>query len=730
MHQMRNHAIRNITLITLAAMILIVSNVFFVTIVKIHPRSGVNLSAYAEGANTITETEKAFRGNIYDRNGNIIAEDNLTYNIVCILDKSRPGVNGTVAYVQDREKTAATLSTILKMDKQKILDFLSQQDNGIYQTELGTEGRNLSKSVKEEIEATDLTGIEFTNSVERVYPYGQFASNLIGFAQANDDGTATEGKMGLELFLNSYLAGTDGHRSYQVDKNGYTLPGMKEEDVSAVNGDNVYLTIDAGIQSQLEDSMAATMKTFPDATRVWGAAMEINTGKIIAWGQNPSFNSNDRNITEFQNYGAQLPYEPGSTLKTFTWAAAINEGKYNGSATTNGNEYCFGGDANGNPVRTSEDNSYGCIYNAGKKMYGDIDYDSGLYRSLNTVACAVQNELITPQIDMEYLKKFGFWQPVDTDGVEEATGTLNFNTPADKAAISYGQGSSVTMLQLMQAYSAIFSNGTMVKPHFVESIRDAYDSSKVVFQSETKTVGTPITAETAKTIQSILYKTVQDNQGTAWYYQIPECEMIAKTGTTEVANGASSYDTGIVIHSIMLAMPANNPQIMVYYAFNSPMNENIGWATDAEKALFRKIAMTYGFTKNGTSTAVPASTEEATDIQIYDMPSLLNHSVSYAKDQLSQYNADVIVLGNGSSVIDQYPLETGSVSTGQRVFLLTDTNSFTMPDLSGWTRKDVAALWSVSGFEFKLSGEGKVVSQSVPAGATVTKGTTIEITFG
>ena len=114
------------------------------------------------------------------------------------------------------------------MDKQKILDYLSQADNGVYQTELGTEGRNLSKTVKEEIEATDLTGIEFTDSVERVYPYGQFASNLIGFAQSNDGGTSTVGKMGLELYLNSYLAGTDGYRSYQVDKNGYTLPGMPE----------------------------------------------------------------------------------------------------------------------------------------------------------------------------------------------------------------------------------------------------------------------------------------------------------------------------------------------------------------------------------------------------------------------------------------------------------------------------------------------------------------------
>lgn len=728
MSHRKNHAIRTITILTLAAMLLIVSDVFFVAVGKVHLRSGTDLTAYAEGANTITETETAFRGNIYDRNGNIISEDNRTYNIVCILDSSRPGVDGAIAYVADREKTAATLSSILKMDQQKILDYLSQGDNGVYQTELGTEGRNLSKTVKEEIEATDLTGIEFTDSVERVYPYGQFASNLIGYAQVNDEGTATVGKMGLELYLNSYLSGTDGYRSYQVDKNGYNLPGMKGETVSAVNGNNVYLTLDASIQQQLEDSMKQTFTTFPSTDRAWGAVMEISTGKIVAWGQSPSFNPNDKNITEFQNYGAQLPYEPGSTLKTFTWAAAINEGKYNGSDTTNGNEYCYGSDENGNPVRVSEGESYGCIYNALERKYGDVDYDSGLYRSLNTVALAIQNEVITPQIHLEYLKKFGFWQPVDTDGVEEATGTLNFNTPADKASLSYGQGSSVTTLQLLQAYSAVFGNGSMVKPHFVESVRDAYDASKVVYQSETEVTGNPITADTAKQLQTIMYQTVNNPAGTAYYYQIPECEMIGKTGTTEVASG-NAY-TSVVIHSIMFAMPADNPQVIVYYAFNAPFNSNIGYITDAEKALLRKVAITYGFTKNSSSQSSTQTADTQTDIETYDMPSLLNHSVDYAKQKLTAYSADVITLGNGSSVIDQYPNETGTVSTGQRVFLLTDTSSFTMPDLTGWTRKDVAALWSVSGFEFQLTGEGKVVSQSIPAGTTVAKGTKIEVVFG
>lgn len=729
MRRRKNHAVRNITILTLVAMLFLASNVFLVTVAKVHSRSGTDLTIYASEANQVKETDTALRGNIYDKNGNVIAQDNRTYNIVCILDSSRPSIEGQIAYVKDREHTAEVLSEILKMDKEKILGFLSKADNGVYQTELGSEGRNLTKAVKEEIEATDLTGIEFTDSVTRVYPYGQFASNLIGYAQANEEGTETVGKMGLELYLNSYLKGTDGYKEYQVDKNGYHLPGMEGESVSAINGDNVYLTIDATIQEQLEQSLAQTNELFSNVTRAWASVMEIDTGKVIAWGQTPSYDPNKMDITEYNNIGAQLPYEAGSTMKTFTWAAAINEGLYNGEAPVDGYRYCFTSDANGNPVRTTEENAIGCIYNAHRTDYGTTTYDFGLMRSLNSVALSIQNELITPQLHLEYLKKFGFWEPVDTDGLAESSGTLNFNTPADKVSLAYGQGSSVTMLQLLQAYSAVFGDGTMKKPYFVDSIRDPYDNSKVSYQAEPQVVGTPITEETAKTLQSILYKTVNDEMGTAYYYRIPECELMGKTGTTEVANSTNSYDSGVTITSVMLAMPADDPKVMVYYAFQADYDKYASYYTEPVTNLLRKVAITYGFT-NDSSSQTTDDTVVVDNITTSPMPSLLNHSLDYANQQLTSIQPNLIVLGNGSSVIDQYPREGSTVSTGQRVFLLTDTSSFTMPDLTGWTRSDISALWSVSGFEFSLSGSGKVISQSIPAGTIVTKGTTISVEFG
>ena len=724
----RNHAVRNIILVTLAAILLIVSDVFFVAVGKVHLRSGTDLSVYADSANTVTESEQALRGNIYDRSGNVIAQDNRTYNIICILNKKRKTGDGKPAYVVDKEKTAKELSEILKIDQNKILSYLNQD---VYQTELGTAGRNLTKSQKDDIDKLNLPGIEFTDSIKRVYPNNTFASNLIGYAQSDETGT-TVGKMGLELYLDSYLRGTNGSRTYQVDKDGYVLPGMKEEVKSAVNGDNVYLTLDQGIQQTLETAFQTTAKTF-HAQSIWGGAMEVKTGKVIAWGQYPSYDPNNLdNVQNYNNIGAQVPYEPGSTLKTFTWAATINEGKYNGSNTADGNDYCYVADAHNNPVRTSDkEDAYGCIYNAGRIQYGNIDLDHGMIYSLNTVAATLQNEYITPDIHLSYLKKFGFFQKVDTDGIPEEAGKLNFTWPGDKVSLSYGQGSTVTMLQLFQAYSAIFSDGTMVKPYFVESIRDPYDSSNIIYQAHTTKVGNPITAESAKTLQKIMYRVVNDPDGTAAHYQIPECKLIAKTGTTEVAiNG--SYNTNTTIASIMAAMPADNPQVLVYYAWEGTFDRTASRKTEAQVSFFRKVAQTYGFTNGDNSTDASAKQENtAVDTSVVTtMPDLLNHTVTYATDKLKDSQAQVITLGSGTNVIDQFPKSGSSVSGGQRVFLLTDTSSFAMPDLTGWTRKDVASLWAVTGFGFKLSGSGTVKSQSVPAGTVVTKGTEIQVVFG
>ena len=404
------------TVIASVCIALLIADVFLVSVRKLHARSNTDLSVYADTKNVVTETIHAQRGFIYDSQGNIIAEDNHTYNIICILDENRLNADDSPAYVKDKEGTAGILSEILGIAYDKVLGYLTQE--GKFQTELGDSGRNLSKEVKDAIEAYDLPGIEFEDSVQRVYPLGTFASNLIGYVSRDEDGTYS-GKMGIEQVLESYLSGKDGYTTYQTDADGFVLPGMKETTVSATNGANVTLTLNKNIQETLEQSFATTNETFhPD--RIWGAVVEVDTGKVIAWGQSPSFDPNTLDITDYSNYGSQVPYEPGSTLKTFTWAATINEGKYDSNATAEGYRYCYVSDENNNPVRTMDtENAYGCVMNYHNESYSNPTLDDGLKYSLNTVAATLENEYITPDILLDYLNAFGFFSNVNTDGILE-----------------------------------------------------------------------------------------------------------------------------------------------------------------------------------------------------------------------------------------------------------------------------------------------------------------------
>ena len=233
-------------------------------------------------------------------------------------------------------------------------------------------------------------------------------------------------------------------------------------------------------------------------------------------------------------------------------------------------------------------------------------------------------------------------------------------------------------------------------------------------------------------MQSLLYQVVNnDDYGTAKYYRINETEIIGKTGTSQVASNGN-YMSGYTIASLMSAMPADNPQVMVYYCFEAPYNHDAHYKTDAVKNLLSRTAIELGLAGNASqesiSDAASSSSEEA--LISGPMPSLVNHTLGYADEKLNGLDITRYTLGNGSSVIAQYPEAGETLSNGERVFLVTDTNSFTMPDLTGWTRKDVTALWQVTQFGFRLKGEGVVTSQNIAAGTSVTKGTEIEVEFG
>ncbi|MCR4855665.1 MAG: penicillin-binding protein, partial [Erysipelotrichaceae bacterium] len=685
--------------------LLVIVNVFLVTILKLHIRSNTSLKDYVQSVSNVEEKIFASRGNIYDNAGAIVAQDVKTYDIICYLDQDRLSSSDEVAYVDNPLFTAQALAPILEMDPSDIYAILTSNPD-LYQVELGAAGRNLSEEKKAQIEAIEgLHGIDFRNSYKRYYPFGEtFSPQLVGFAQSDNTGKLI-GKLGIESYLNDELSGTDGYHSYQRDKYGYILPGMFEETLNAVNGYDVYLTLDVSIQEALNTALTTTMEA-KNASRAWGAVVEVKTGKILAWGQTPSYDPNNLSADDVQvNYGSQLAYEPGSVMKAVIYSAAMDLGVYDGDRDFDSSPYCY----TASTGRTYAGDQLGCIYNVSRLDWGNIPLDYGLIYSSNVATATLLSQYVGINNFKDYLDRYHLYQRVNSDGIDEVAGYTNYGlSPVDDITATYGQGSSTTMLQLLQAYTAIFGNGEMIKPYFIEKIVDP-NSNTVVYQGSRKVVSTPISSSTAKQMQDLLRRVVSEPDGTCRHYAARTVDVMGKTGTSEIPlDGGYAEDQNII--SCMLGFPYEDPEYMVYFAYVSPETVYYNYEIKPIPDLIDRIALLENI-------ILPDEGEDGFRyIERYEMPNLLSKDLYEAREILSKMDAKIIEISDGSRIIGQYPEYRDDVYTYQKVYLLTDGNSMTLPDFSGWTRKEVISYWELSRLPIKMDGYGVAYEQSLAPG--------------
>lgn len=703
-----NRKLRFVYLILGFFSLAIIANVFVVTIAKLHLRSMTSLDDYVYSVSNAEETIFASRGTIFDTNGITIAQDTSTYDIICYLDKDRLSNGKDIAYVDNPSFAANALAPILQMDASDIYERLTSNSN-LYQVELGAGGRNLTQEQVDQIKAIEgLHGIDFRNSYKRYYPYGEdFAPQLIGFAQSDNTGKLI-GKLGLESYLNNELSGTDGYHSYQQDKNGYILPGMYDETVEAIDGYDVYLTLDVSIQEALNTCLQSTMEN-KNASRAWGAVVEINTGRILAWGQTPSFNPNEPKSDDVQvNYGSQLAYEPGSVMKSVIYSAAMDLGVYNGSTTFDSGPYCFLDDTS----RTYSGNQLGCIHNVSDLDWGTIELDYGLIYSSNVATTTLLSSYVGVDRYKEYLDKFHLYQRVNTDGIDEISGYTNYgNSAADCITATYGQGSSTTVLQLLQAYTAIFGNGEMLKPYIIDRIVDT-NNNKTIYQGSRTVVSNPISESTAKQMQDLLRRVVSDKAGTCRHYAAKTVDVMGKTGTSEIPLDGTYSESDTII-SCMLGFPYENPQYMVYYAYVSPETVYYNYDIKPIPDLIDRIALLEGL---NVSEQIEGG---QVVVNKYTMPNLLNSDIETSNKKLQEYNSKVIVIGDGDKVVKQYPSANDDLYTNQRVFLLTNSSNITLPDFTGWTRKDIISYWNLTNLPITMDGYGVAYEQSISPSTSV-----------
>lgn len=708
------------TLFVLSSVLLVVAiNVFFVSIIGYHFNSQTDLKAYSANVNTVNQTLQAKRGYILDRNGEIIAQDNETYTIYAIVDSSRPSYKDKPAYVVDIDSTAETLAIYLDAPVDYIKERLLSAS---YQTEFGIYGKSLSLIEKEEIESLELSGIGFSKTLSRYYPLNHFASYLIGFV--NQENNKTVGMMGIEASYNTLLAGKDGNKVAVVDRYGYSLPGYPEEVNNPQDGYNVVLTIDRAIQEQLESSFLMTKELF-NAYEVWGTVMEVKTGKILAVGQYPSFDPNKKDITEYQSYLTQKIYEPGSTLKAFTYAAAIDSGSYNGNDTFNSNVFVVGLDKNGDAIRlSSSTNSIGSIRNANSRSWGNITYDIGFAYSSNVGIASLLTNYLDDEIFMEYLVRFGFKNKVNIENMSETIGSINYTWPLDKLTVGYGQGISINMAQILQAYTAIFNEGTMVKPYLVEKVINS-KTNEVIESNGTTVIGQAIKPETAEKVQSLMDLVVNYETGTGRFYKVDEVNILAKTGTAQLIVD-NEYSKDQYIYSVVIGLPADNPEIMIYYAFNAPVNNNAHVETTPIKQLVRTVALVNNYRNEKTT---GENLVIVSDVYDFKLKNYINHSLEYVLNDLQNKSNKIFVLGDGNTVINQYPKSDINILSNQPIFLLTSTNNIQMIDLIGMNKKDVLSFFELIEANYNLVGEGVVVSSSLGVSEVINLNEVIEVQF-
>lgn len=668
-------------------------------------------------AKDIRETEvilKSERGNIFDESGRLLAYNRPTYRLYAVLDPSISENSDVTYHVENVEKTAEKLSPLIDMEAAEIEKILKEgQKEKRWQVEFGKKGKNLSKQTMEDIKALNLPGINFMEDSLRYYSNGIFASHIIGFTRVDDETDEPYGVIGVEKKYDKLLRGEDGYLKYERDK--YNAKLLNSEDIvkEPKNGNDIYLTINQKIQVLLEDVMTDVEANYAPA-RMSVIVMKAKTGEILALGNRPSFNPNEvKTVENWYNDAISSPVEPGSTVKMFTWAAAIDSGNYKGD------EFYKSGRYKVNPkIEPINDHNQG-------KGWGTITYDEGFRRSSNVAASRLMWEKMGSETFLEYLKKFHLDQKTDIDLPNERAGQILYNWPSEKLRTSFGQGSTVTPIQELKAATAIVNEGKMLKPFVVKKIVDK-DQGEVIKEYKPEVVGEPIKKETADQMIELLSDVVTKKGGTGHRYQLDDYSVIGKTGTAQMPNpNGGGYLVGREnnIFSFLGMAPKEDPQLIVHVSVQQPKLKETETGQDPVSYIFKNVM------ENSLRYLDIEPDKESDDftIQSVQFPEVEDHRVKEVEKKLEKEGIEPIIVGDGKKVIGSNLERDEIFLKNEKVILLTDKPK--MPDITTWSKRDVHQLVNLLNIELSESGSGYVKEQSIAEGEKITENSKLKVTF-
>ena len=685
----------------LAGFLLLIFGIRLTQIMVFGTVNGQDLSAQAQNLYDRSSILPAQRGTIYDVGGNPLAMDATSYSLYAVLtDKwSEPE---DPQYVVDKENTAQALSQYIDLTTEEILERLNTQDAS--QVEFGTAGQDLTYAEMKAIDDQNLPGIMFNETPTRMYPNGVFASHLVGYAEYMEAGTAIDsrltGQMGLELSMDETLKGTNGRKSYQSSSTNVELSGTRQVEEEPTDGSDVYLTLDTRLQTYLETLMTEVYEKY-EPTSMTAMLVEPETGEIVAASQRPTFNLETKEGIDdmWQNLLVEKAYEPGSTIKVLTVAAAIEEGVFDPNSFYDSSPVTMGDST------IADYNGVG---------WGVITELEGLSQSSNTLMIHLVKEM-GYDVWESYIREFGLLQETGSGFANEASGSMNYEYEADKVTTGFGQGIYVTPYQMMQAFTAIANDGNMMKLQLVNRYEE--DGTMQVVKPEV--VSSPISKETANKTLEYLQSVVYADTGTGAAYDLDGYTVSAKTGTAEVFNlETNTYEAGLTkyLYSVVGFVPSEDPQYVLYITAEQPKSLETT-ASDMMTEIYTPL-LTRALEYNalGDSESVVTAT----------VPDVSGLTISEAQQTLSDASfVNVEVIGDGASILSQTPAANEEVSVTQPIFLMSDDANPTMPDFTGLNASASQALASLLGIEVELDGEGVVVGQSIAIGEQVNNNNTI-----
>ena len=668
--------------------------------------NGRDIKVFASNRNTVSKVLTAKRGTIYDMSGNVLAQNVTSYTLIAYLDEER-STKTQINHVKDIDSTAKALAPVLETEEESLKKMLQKgKEQGKYQIEFGSAGKNLTELKKSEIESLNLPGIDFEESYKRYYPNGDFASYILGYAKTNEytdkNGklvTSIDGELGIEAKFDDELKGTDGYLMYQQDRFGYKIPDTKEERIDALDGKDIYLTLDSSIQRFAETEVQYMQSEYePQWTLI--TVMDAKTGDILASASTPSFNPNLRNITSYENPLVSNAFEPGSTMKIYTYMCAIDKGTYNGEETFKSGS-----------IEVAD----AVIRDWNNRGWGSITYDKGFEYSSNVGVSTMINHFIDRDEMKDCFKKYGFGSSTGIDLSRELSGSLGFKYPVEVANAAFGQGITTTPIQHLKALSMIANDGQELTPHIVSKIVDS-NTGKTTYKRKIEKSAKLVKQSTIDKIKDLMDNVVNspDPEATGKKYHIDGFDVIGKTGTSQIYDekrGGYLKGSNDYIYSFAGMYPKEDPEIIIYAAIKQPNVGSSSTLSTSINNLMKNIAkyknMFEEETKNNSS------------VTSLKLDSYINKKVTDVKKIMDENHINTTIIGNGDKIINQYPNKGETVLSYDRVFLITNGDQGKMPNLLGYSRSDAIYLMKTLGYDYELEGYGYVTAQSIKAGELV-----------